>query len=59
MLIFYIFMNKREEKIERKYFKSKIEWLAYMEKLKVFGAARRPPPSPLAPVRYMDCLIYF
>lgn len=44
-------MNNREEKIKRNHFKSKIEWLAYLEKLKIFGAARRPPPSPLAPVR--------
>jgi len=44
-------MFKREEQITPIRFKSKTEWLAYLEKLKIFGAARRPPPSPLEPVR--------
>lgn len=43
-------MIKRDEKIEPTRFKNKIEWLAYLEKLKIFGAARRTPPSPLAPI---------
>jgi len=43
-------MIKRDEKIVSTRFKSKIEWLNYMKKLKIFGAPRRAPPSPLAPV---------
>ncbi|XP_026814716.1 testicular haploid expressed gene protein-like [Rhopalosiphum maidis] len=45
------FKDDIKEKIVRKRFKNEIEWLNYMEKLKIFGAARRPPPSPLPPKR--------
>ncbi|XP_025205197.1 testicular haploid expressed gene protein-like [Melanaphis sacchari] len=45
------FIDDIDKKIVRTHFKSKTEWLAYLEKLKIFGAARRPPPSPLEPKR--------
>lgn len=54
MRIYYIFFvyTIRDENIVTKRFKSKTEWLTYLKKLKILGAPRRIPPSPLEPVRY-------
>lgn len=46
-------MIKRDEQIVSTRFKNEIEWLTYLRKLKIFGAPRRAPPSPLAPVIYI------
>lgn len=47
---FFTYYLLREEKIERKRFENKEAWTAHLEKLKIFGAARKTPPSPLPPV---------
>ncbi|XP_008182140.1 testicular haploid expressed gene protein-like [Acyrthosiphon pisum] len=44
-------IDDMDENIVSTRFKSKNEWLAYMKKLKIFGAPRRTPPSPLQPKR--------
>jgi len=58
-ILYFLIYTIRNENIVKTRFKSKNEWLAYMKKLKIFGAPRRTPPSSPEPVRYMDCLIRF
>lgn len=51
MILYHIFITfSRADKIESKRFKSNKEWIAHLNRLREFAAARRPPPSPLTPV---------
>ncbi|VVC42898.1 Testicular haploid expressed repeat [Cinara cedri] len=42
---------KDVDEIEKKSFKNKMQWTAHLNKLKVFAAPKRTPPSPLEPER--------